>query len=517
MYYGRIIYNTLEVAPQTYTKSDGTVIFNFNKNEELMKSYGFKPVRETVPPYDKQFERLYQQSLTEDDEYIYLVFGVEKLPNVGTVTVDMSNYYTKAETYNRTEIQQLLNNLDIDFAEIKELQAAYAKIEELDTRIANIEKANIGELDAMYAEIKELKADIAKIGNLDVLYAHIDTLDVDVATIKTLINGHLTSDNIHSMVITSDKFTVENGFIKNAMIDHIDAGKINAGIINTNNVVLQSEDGDMLIQGALQQFKDNNGNVRIQIGKDAVGDFTFLLYDAEGKGVLIDESGIRSSDALGDGLIVDANISEDASISGGKIDIDSLVTEVNESESVIKATHIQLDDLNQTLDIAFNTMTNSLETTKTQVSTNTTNINAVQGSISTLISNSTIVNEDGSTTYLKDAYSSTAQTVDGLVTKVGKLESGFSTSLKDSETQFYSSSSSSELIGGSWSTESHAWMTGKYIWQRIKYIYTDGTVTYSTPVCLGGSEEDETSNVYDVTLSRDLFIIPCDSEGNPIS
>ena len=102
MYYGSIIYNTLEVAPQTYTKSDGTVIFNFNKNEELMKSYGFKPVRETVPPYDKQFERLYQQSLTEDDEYIYLVFGVEKLPNVGTVTVDMSNYYTKAETYNRT-------------------------------------------------------------------------------------------------------------------------------------------------------------------------------------------------------------------------------------------------------------------------------------------------------------------------------------------------------------------------------------------------------------------------------
>lgn len=516
MYYGRIIYNTLEVAPQTYTKSDGTVIFNFNKNEALMKSYGFKPVQETIPPYDNQFERLYQQSLTEDDEYIYLVFGVEALPNIGTVTVDMSNYYTKAETYNRTEIQQLLNNLDIDYAQIKEIQAAYASIEELDARVANIENANIGELDAMYADIKELKADIASIGNLDAVYARIDVLDADMATIKTLVNGHLTSDNIQSMIITADKFTVENGFIKNAMIDNIDASKINAGVINTNNVVLQSDDGNMLIQGALQQFKDNNGNVRIQIGKDAVGDFTFLLYDAEGKGVLIDESGIRSSDALGDGLIVDANISEDASISGGKIDIDSLVTEVNESESVIKATHVQLDDLNQTLDVAFNTMTTSLETTKNQVSTNTTNISAAQGSISTLISNSTITNEDGSTVYLKDAYTSTAQTVNGLVTKVGALESGYSTSLKSSETQFYSSSSSTELIGGSWSTDSPTWTTGKYIWQRMKYIYTDNTVTYSNPVCIGGSEEDETSNVYDVTLSRDLFIIPCDDEGNPI-
>lgn len=33
----------------------------------------------------------------------------------------------------------------------------------------------------------------------------------------------------------------------------------------------------MLLQGNLQQFKDSKGNVRIQLGKDAKGNFT-LYY-----------------------------------------------------------------------------------------------------------------------------------------------------------------------------------------------------------------------------------------------
>ena len=55
---------------------------------------------------------------------------------------------------------------------------------------------------------------------------HIHNLTSDLAKINTLINGNLTSDNIHSLILTSDKVTVENGFITNAMIKSLIADKI---------------------------------------------------------------------------------------------------------------------------------------------------------------------------------------------------------------------------------------------------------------------------------------------------
>ena len=54
----------------------------------------------------------------------------------------------------------------------------------------------------------------------------------------------------------------------------------------------------MTLRGNLLQFKDSNGIVRIQIGKDSKGAYTFTLYDATGKGVLINQDGIQSSDAI---------------------------------------------------------------------------------------------------------------------------------------------------------------------------------------------------------------------------
>ena len=137
----------------------------------------------------------------------------------------------------------------------------------------------------------------------------------------------MTSDNIQSMVITGDKFTVANGFIKNAMIDSVSANKINTGTINTNNVNIQSADGSMIINGTTQQFKDENGKVRIQIGKDATGNFTFALFSQDGVGVLIDETGIKRG-AVPDGLIVNDMVSDNANISGGKLDISSVISSI---------------------------------------------------------------------------------------------------------------------------------------------------------------------------------------------
>ena len=143
-----------------------------------------------------------------------------------------------------------------------------------------------------------------------------------MAEIQTLVGGHLTMDNIQSLNLTAGKVTIADALIKDAMIDTVSANKINTGTINTNNVSIQSDDGSMLLQGNLQQFKDKAGNVRIQIGKDAKGDFTFVLYGTDGKGQLINQNGIQSSDAIKDGLIVDAKVADDANIQAGKLESD---------------------------------------------------------------------------------------------------------------------------------------------------------------------------------------------------
>lgn len=308
--------------------------------------------------------------------------------------------------------------------EAQKIKADYGEFKDLTTKNftavnAKIDNLNVGDLDAINATITKLKATVAEI--------------------QTLIGGHLTMDNIQSLVLTAGKVTVADAFIKDAMIDTVNANKINTGILNTNNVQIQSQDGSMLLQGNLQQFKDDKGNVRIQIGKDAKGNFTFVLYDETGKGQLINQNGIQSSDAIKDGLIVDAKVADNANIAGSKLDISSVISSINNNTNTIKASHIKFDDTAQTLDVSFNQLKKTVDTIKDitvdgdlssvieQVTTNTTNISVAQGQISQLISNTTITKTDGTVTQLKDEYNSTKDTVDKHTTTIGKLE----TNVKD--------------------------------------------------------------------------------------
>lgn len=48
--------------------------------------------------------------------------------------------------------------------------------------------------------------------------------------------------------------------------------------------------------------------------------------------------------------------------------------------------------------------------------------------------------------------------------------------------EFYLSTSSTALSGGSWSTATPTWTNGKYVWRRDKVTWTDTTTTYTTAV-----------------------------------
>ena len=345
----------------------------------------------------------------------------------------------------KAEIEVLIANK----AEIKDLEVINAQIENLKVTDAEIEnliagKATIEDLEAFNARIdnlvaKDAEIENAVIGNLEATRAEISILDAKFAEIDTLVNGNLTSDNILSFKITADKVTMEDAFIKDAMVDNISAGKINAGKINTNSVTIGSDDGGMIITGSTQQFMDKNGNTRIQIGKDASGDFTFILYGEDGTGQIINQNGITAS-AIGDGLIVNDMVSNNAAISGEKLDISSVITEINGDDSTtINSSKVYLDGQNQSLEVAFNSLKTQVDTIidvtiegdlsafNEQIQSNTTKIEANKNSINTLISEDKVIRKEVSdlggnlieaTNTLTSKYTSLQQNLDGFKTTV---------------------------------------------------------------------------------------------------
>ena len=364
---------------------------------------------------------------------------------------------TKADITDLEVTNATIENLKATKAEIKDLEATNATIKTLEANKANVvdlnatnatinnlkaSKADIADLNALDAEINNLSSNFATIQQLNATNANINILDAEVADIQTLVNGNLTSDNISSLNLTSANTTVANAFIKDAMIDSVTASKLTAGIIDTSAITIKSTDGSMLITGSVQQFKDENGKVRIQIGKDSGGNFTFILYDESGTGVLIDESGIKSSQAIADGLIVDSKVAANANISGSKLDIASVITEVNNDNSTtIKSNKIYLNEQGQSLEVAFNSLKTHVDTiqdesidgdlssVKEQVQSNTTQINVNTSGISTLVSQNEIRKEEIKnlddeitevSTDINSKYTSLQQDLNGFKTTVGE-------------------------------------------------------------------------------------------------
>lgn len=70
--------NYLEYAPSTYIREDGAMIVNFNKNETLMRRYGFKLVVESEPAYNPETEYLTITGYVETENDILTVYTVNK-------------------------------------------------------------------------------------------------------------------------------------------------------------------------------------------------------------------------------------------------------------------------------------------------------------------------------------------------------------------------------------------------------------------------------------------------------
>lgn len=383
-----------------------------------------KGVKRNIPILSQKFN--YNGGLTSEIG----AKGESKNKNEFNSTGNLSNKVNRVVTELLIVNEALINKADIE-----ELKAVNATIDNLIAenvtitgKLTAIEgefgtlKANVGVIDKLTvthtAQINELETNKASITQLEAVSAKIGTVEAEVGKIQTLVNGNLSSENIQAGGITSDKLTIANGFITNAMISNLDVSKINAGDISTNKFRIKSDDGGIEIVGATQQFKDKNNKVRVQIGRDKNNNFTFSLFDETGIGILIDHTGIKEG-AIADDLIISDMIASDA-VGEKQINYSSFITGFNKdtNTNTIKSTKIMLNNQNQTLDVAFNQLKTQADDTKSLTESHSTTIGVMQGQITTAINNTQIV-RDGQTILLKDDYNRTVQTVNSMNSTIG--------------------------------------------------------------------------------------------------
>lgn len=336
------------------SKCDGgyqSAIQSFSKTEN---DYEFKGSLAT------QIERNYQE---------YASFKQVIADDIKAFNGEFTKVNTDILNVNKelTAIKANIGDLNVDelTARVATIETSYVNKQYVNENYVGVQYAN--QTYAVKSEVKDLTADVAKI--------------------NTLLSGSVTAGSTQTIVLNAENTTIANALIKSANIESVNAGIINSGTLNTNLVHIQSQDGGVKINGNTQQFLDKNNKVRVQIGRDAQNNFNFLVVGEDGTTAIFNQNGITSK-AVPDGLIVDQMVSDGANIQGSKLDIDSVITEVNGATTTIKSSRIYFDEKKQTLDVAFNTMSNTVTETTKVVETANTNANNALSKANTAITDS---------------------------------------------------------------------------------------------------------------------------------
>ncbi|EGT3606887.1 hypothetical protein FKF97_10820 [Clostridium perfringens] len=281
-----------------------------------------------------------------------------------------------------------------------------SQIEDLDNEVKKII-----DLDKINDELNELSNNKA---DSQVVLRELEDLKEKIKKINDSLKN-LSGANFQDGGITSDKITITDGFIKDAMIEGLSAGKITSGSFDTTKADIVSENGNLIIKDNTIQIRDTS-KVRVQIGKDASGDYNMYVWDVNGN-LMFNATGITAN-AIKNKIIRDDMVSDNANIDGKKLNIESLIREVNNSGSTIKASKINLDNVNQTLEIAFKELSTENDNNKKNISSALTKIEVQQGQIETSISNSKIIKDKQEK--LENDYNNTVVTVNSIKNTIGQ-------------------------------------------------------------------------------------------------
>lgn len=176
----------------------------------------------------------------------------------------------------------------------------------------------VGDIYGNNAFFEYIQAELITADQIVANSGNFKDLSALVAMIDNLLAGTVSAELGHLIELTAQNVRIDEAVIRDLIAAEITVSMLKASDISTDKFNITSDDGGITIVGNTMQFRDQSGTVRIQIGRDETDNFTFVLYDESGTGVLIDSTGIKES-AIEDGLIK-TDMVADKAITEDKID-----------------------------------------------------------------------------------------------------------------------------------------------------------------------------------------------------
>ncbi|WP_283701260.1 interleukin-like EMT inducer domain-containing protein [Clostridium perfringens] len=298
-----------------------------------------------------------------------------------------------AQSMERYSIEQAnIKKALIDKASINDLTAVDAKIQRLYTEdltairadivTLNSQKANIIELNSVRADLQQAIIGKANITDLNAAVGKINVLESKTASIENALNKNLTAENIATGAITAGSGIIAEGAIGDAEISSLSVNKLKVGDITTSKHRIVSADGTIEIVGNQILINRNNIN-RVILGEyrktDGTTDYGLLIRGKDGKTIMLDSDGVHNA-GITNGAIDNNKVADNANISGNKLDINSVIREVNtHGTETIAGTRIQVGD--RTLDIELSTQKNTITEHSKELSSQKATIQALDNAI----------------------------------------------------------------------------------------------------------------------------------------
>ena len=417
-----------------------------------------------------------------------------------------------------------------------DIGALHAQVGEIDTLLAqkadvadlNATNANVASLQAADARIEHLVAEKAAITDLNATNANVASLQAATGNIESLLAGNAGVGTLQAIHLTGDNIVIEDATIAQAVMDDLMAGNVTAATIYTDFIRIGSQDGALAIDGATILIKDSNNTPRVQIGKDGQGNFNYYLWDASGN-LIWSPDGITAN-GVPDGLIVDSMVANKAAIDGSKLNIRSVARELTDDGTLsVDASRVVMNE--STLEATYETMNTQIGENTQATQTLQTQVREVQGQITQKVWQSDITEAvtplGNSITQLSDQYTSQQQTINGISTQIGNVQTtleskadgstvqaltakvntveetadGITRTVSQISTQvqgtvtdvavFYALNNSETVPPADndpgWSLEAPEWVDGMYMWQKTVTTYASGNTRTSSPTCLSGA------------------------------
>lgn len=346
-----------------------------------------------------------------------------------------------------------IKNLEATQASVKELSANKANVTDLTAATGRIDKLESKDIEtdkliAGKADITDLTAATGRIDNLESKNIETDNLvakkaDIDLANVNNawinkgiLKDGSIGSAAIHEGAVTNAK--IADATIEAAKIKSINADSIVAGTIKTERLIIAGPDGQDSIVKAINIA---NGVSEAEVNGQKIQAASIDVVDLSAFQAKIAQFDM-SQNAIYSGKLAINDPTSGVYISTTGFGLgDGALTSKKESPIQMYADGVfKLKGKNSSLE--FNPVTDMLD------------IN---------VSNFRIGSKE-------------AATIDNTI--------------KSTLEQFYSSTSPTSLVGGSWSNSQPTWTEGKYIWRRNFVTYGDDRTEFTPSengVCITGN------------------------------